>query len=218
MNKIKYLIFTLVLLLTTYNNVYAASCDSNDINRLREIANNVNVSYAFNDNAYDSDGEKIYDSFFLEISGVTNEIYFYLDDASSENYITYNKTNNGIYVYKNFPSGRYKWYIASSNCGNVLRNEDINILSFNVNSLDERCKDEKYSKEDVCDPWYQGDETLDDFIYDETYGIDINNISFLDKLISFISIYYYYFLFGFIVLILIIILLVKRNKERWSLE
>ena len=223
MNKFKYLFFTLLLFFIFFINVDADTCDSNDIKRLKEITKNVNVSYTLDDRVGE-DEYQTYNKFYLEISGITNEIYFYFDNTKNNNIYDdedeliiydYSKTDNGTIVLDGYSSGNYEIVIASSECGDILRNVKIKIPTFNKYSLDDRCKEDKYSYLDICDPWYDKAIYIDPIDLDKYFGE--SNKTLLSNLLYILKQYYYFTIIGVIMLILIIVLLFKLHKKRWSL-
>lgn len=209
MRKIKYICFSLFLLLIFINITYADTCDSNDIKRLREIANNVTVGYSLNQEAVNNNE---YDTFDVEVNGLTEDIYIYFDNYPE--HITYNDTDNGSVVFDYFYSGNFKLYIISYYCGTVLRTIDLNIPIYNTYSLDDRCKEDKYKDLDICDEWHQWD-TFDVDV--ESYFQDDMVLS-KDTVMDFFKKYYYIIgIIGVILIIFIILIIIKRRK-RWSLE
>lgn len=211
MKNIKYLIFTCCFLFLFNINVNAKSCDSSDISRLREIADEIEVNYVFKPNYEIS----YYNDFDLEVSGITDEVYIYFDEDMNEIF-NYKDSNDGNMSFDGYSSGDYKVFIASKNCGNLLREIEVVIPVFNQYSLDDRCKDSKYSNLDICDEWYEGyynvDSTnLDYYFYGE-------QDSFNDKIMNFINNNLIFVVcIGFVVIVFVIIFILKQRK-RWSLE
>lgn len=215
MNKTNYILFSFLLLLTTYTTTYAETCDREDIKRLKTLTNNVNVSYAIDNDAINN-GD--YDTFNVEISNLTDEMYFYFSTNIS-NYYKYSDTNNGTIIFK-YPSGEYDITIASKNCGTTLKKIKIDIPSFNVLSLDDRCKQEKYANLDVCNEWYQFEDSVidpEEEVNVDSYFMTEDNLD-IDNIMDFAKKYYYIFVILIIAIIFLLIITIRRHRKRWSLE
>ena len=143
MKKINFLI---ILVVFSFRFVNAEVCDSNDIARLKELANNVgyNSNYVGNDVMASSFQE--YDVSFY---GLTNELYITDYDDTFE---IYSNSNT-----RKFQSGVYDLDIYSTNCYTRLKTITVELPKFNEFSLNLNCALYKDDNLDVCDPWYQGD-------------------------------------------------------------
>lgn len=212
MKSIKYLIFTYCFLLLFNLDVYAKACDGSDISRLREIANDIEVNYVFN-----PDYEIGYfNDFNLEVSGITDEVYIYFDEEMNEIF-NFKDSIDGNMSFGGYSSGDYKVFIASKNCGNLLREVEIKIPVFNEYSLDDRCKKSKYSNLDICDEWYEGYYNVDSTNLDYYFEGEQNN-NFVGILLEFITNNVILVVLGSMVLFVILIIFVLRQRKRWSLE
>ena len=60
-----------------------------DIKRLKVLAENIEFTYEYNDNLYDEDGFKIYDTYKVIINNLTEELYVIEDktDVRRSDYI-----------------------------------------------------------------------------------------------------------------------------------
>ena len=137
MKKIMFLVIVLSVLFSN-SNVYAV-CDKADINRLKQIANGVEVTYEHN--VYGSlEGEdgllmSVYD---LVITGLTNEIY--IVDGDGNKYHHYDADENGV-INISTSSGERQIFIFSETCARtLLSTKTLNLPTFNFNSMSEECQ------------------------------------------------------------------------------
>jgi hypothetical protein len=206
--------------------VYAESCDSDDIKRLRVLASNIEITYEYNDNIYDSDGLMIYDTYNVFINNLTDELY--VVETNTSIVFKYNGDVSKAYL---VPSGKKTFKVYSNSCDTVLKTLYVTLPRFNYYSTDSNCE----GREDleVCGKFYDSsnldyseflsiivedenssnNNSNDDNIKDDGKDRDSNN-----KYIDFIKDNYIYCGIGIIVFILIIVLLILRHKKRGVLE
>ena len=155
--KLKYLLFTFIISLIYISPTYAESCDSDDIARLKNLANHVDISYSvmepFTTKEY---GTTITykDEYKLKISNINEEIYvLYTNKYNEKTTFEYdqNKGNNQIYLEYVAP-GKSTITLYSTQCKIALRNDTIYLLHYNEYYNDEKCKNLQ-NKIDVCKEW-----------------------------------------------------------------
>ncbi|MEE3344215.1 MAG: hypothetical protein VZS44_09015 [Bacilli bacterium] len=129
--------------------VNAASCDNDDIARLKGVAFNVSYNSEYIGNKSGSNDYQLYNVSFV---GLTDEIY-----VSDSNYSFFVYNNNEVIKMQ---SGNNSLEIYSKNCGDVrLKTLTINLPKFNNYSLSSDCSDIDIKEFELCDPWYQGNIT-----------------------------------------------------------
>lgn len=158
MRKIVSLLMVIVIFFFN-SNVYAA-CDKNDINRLKEIAKNVQITYEHNvygdiNSVNDSNTEltSIYD---IMITGLTDELYIVDNGGGRYNY---SDIKDDVISIKT-SSGEKKFFVFSKNCKNVVLDTRVfNLPKFNFNSLSEECQKEEFKDLDICQDFIQDNDS-----------------------------------------------------------
>lgn len=171
-----------------FDNVYAESCSTKELNTLKQLASNIKVSYELQDDTYNESHAYYYTISFLNL----NE-KFYL------------QSNGGvIYDYDEMPSRRLENYgegltyvfgiYASdkTNCsGTKIVTKKVYLPYYNDYSQKEECNgNEEF---ELCQPYYGGIIESDDYFYQKLneYKNKKNNgdkkseeATILDKIIS----------------------------------
>ena len=217
MKKIIMLLFITIICLFN-SNVYAEGvCDASNINRLKTLAKNVEITYEHNvygDVGSDDPEALIVSVFDFTVAGLTDELYI-VDDNFNKYY--YEEVVDGILNFISF-SGERKIYIYSKNCYNeILDTRTFNLPVFNFNSMSDECKKEEFRNLDICAEFINKNEVIQG---DEFKGVieQEREKSFLDKILNFVKDNALILLFGFIVLIVIIVFIVFRHYKRSALE
>lgn len=142
----KKIIFLVTLFLILIENVQA-SCSDDEITRLSKLANNVTVSYTYNEKT---------NKFMITFTNVTDDL--------SINDLTHNKyySNYPEVTIKNFNSGKHKFYIYASdkNCyESALSSKYIELPYYNKYYAYNECKNfEEYS---YCNKWLNSNLSYD---------------------------------------------------------
>lgn len=218
-----YLFIIFIFAIFLIPNVYAEDCDSTDIKRLRVLANDVDISYEYNDDIYDSDGFKIFDTYKVVVSNLSDELYV-IESKTNLDLRSYS-VNDGSITIDRLYSGNKSFKIYSKNCSNKLvRTYNVNLPKFNNYSNDPNC--EGHENLEVCQKFYDSS-NID---YEEFMSIidnsdrkadDVDNDKSKDenKYIKFIKDNYIYISIGSgVLIIIIIVLIVLRHKKRGALE
>ena len=220
-----YLFIIFIFSIFLIPNVYAEDCDSTDIKRLRVLANDVDISYEYNDDIYDSDGFKIFDTYKVVVSNLSDELYV-IESKTNLDLRSYS-VNDGSITIDRLYSGNKSFKIYSKNCSNkLLKTYSIKLPEFNNYSTDFNC--EGHEDIEVCQKFYDSS-NIDYYEFMEMIEKGDNedkdkdstdtNIKENNKFIEFIKDNYIYISIGGGVLILIIIvLIILRHKKRGALE
>ena len=146
-----YLLIIITFMLSLMNNVYAEDCDSTDIKRLRVLANDVDISYEYNDDIYDNDGFKIYDTYKIVVSNLSDELYV-IESKTNLDLRSYSVVDGSITIDRLY-SGNKSFKIYSKNCSNkLLKTYSIKLPKFNNYSTDPNC--EGHEDIEVCQKFY----------------------------------------------------------------
>lgn len=203
MRNIKYLVFTLFLFVFLCFDVSAATCDSNDIARLKEIAKNVTVTYEYDRESSDLGSFGLY---LVTVSGLTEEIYGIVDLGSEQKGFFYTDDNSGV-VEKHFTNGSNKLNIYSTDCQEVIRTIKVELPYYNDFSTYEQCDgisgDELY----VCN------EFLDKQISYSTFENEIKKYkNNLKEEVKKTNVYSKWFLVIGIVVVLVVLICIGVRK------
>lgn len=184
--------------------VYADVCDTADVQRLKEMAKNVDVDYE-----YINDGDTD-NAYYISFIGLTDELTIIVDGKE----YTYDDVNNsnGSFV---FNSGTHQFEIYSVHCPDILLDTmNIQLPRFNVYSRTSECKQLKKYNLKVCDEWYQAE--LNDssfFNVVNQYLEKEESSSFFDTIVSFLKKYYLFFIGGLFLIIFIVIGIIVHKKR-----
>ena len=211
-----YLLVLFISLFSFSSNVFADICDNEYIKDLKELAEQVSVTYEYLDNKSDLYKEnntkdtfnpKLTDDvYYANVDLISNKLYFVL--ASKK------------YSYKTEPiklvvgSGNLELEIRSRECWNEkLRTISLKLPKYNTYSYRIECDDLKGFNLDVCDPWYQG--TVTENIFEEEVSKYLANDE--NVIINFLKNNYLYFCF-FGVLLVILVVVFKGYRKKNVLE
>lgn len=222
----KYLLIVTVLFLCFSKAVKAESCDEEDIQRLKVIANNIEITYEYNDDVKDVNGLKVYDTYTVHFNNMSDEIY--IIETKSDKMYYYTEIKDGYLTFGNINSGQKIFKFYSTKCDKALGTKNIDLPKFNYYSTDPNCE----GKEDleICQKFYDtsnleysdfynkiveyenaGEQNVDDESDDE-------NNQFIETAIQFVKDNYIYIGIGVVAIVLIIVLLVIRHRKRGVLE
>ena len=216
-----YLLIIITFMLSLMNNVYAEDCDSTDIKRLRVLANDVDISYEYNDDIYDDDGFLIYDTYKVIISNLSDELYV-IESKTNLDLRNYS-VNDGSITIDRLYSGNKSFKIYSRNCSNkLLKTYSIKLPKFNNYSTDPNC--EGHENLDICQKFYDSSnvdyyEFMEMINNSDNKDTDDNKSKDENKYIKFIKDNYIYIsIGGGVLIIIIIVLIILRHKKRGALE
>ena len=217
MRYFRYLFLIFILSIMFINNINAEVCNADEIKRLKEIANNVTVTYDYDE---ERDENGIYGYYLVTVSGLTEEIY---GQTSLDNEIFrfhYSSENGGVDSYNLFSDIR-EINIYSSKCDDKkLRTLKLDYPYYNIYHTYSEC--ENISGDDL----YVCGKFTDKKISYSTFMNEINKYNKSDKkkndsdefLVNFIKKYFYIVIVGVIVLILFIIRLIRFWKNKHVLD
>ena len=216
-----YLLIIITFMLSLMNNVYAEDCDSTDIKRLRVLANDVDISYEYNDDIYDEYGIKIHDTYKVVISNLSDELYV-IESKTNLDLRNYS-VNDGSITIDRLYSGNKSFKIYSRNCSNkLLKTYSIKLPKFNNYSTDPNC--EGHENLDICQKFYDSSnvdyyEFMEMINNSDNKDTDDNKSKDENKYIKFIKDNYIYIsIGGGVLIIIIIVLIILRHKKRGALE
>lgn len=216
-----YFLIIITFMLSLMNNVYAEDCDSTDIKRLRVLANDVDISYEYNDDIYDEYGIKIHDTYKVVISNLSDELYV-IESKTNLDLRNYS-VNDGSITIDRLYSGNKSFKIYSRNCSNkLLKTYSIKLPKFNNYSTDPNC--EGHENLDICQKFYDSSnvdyyEFMELLEKSDNENKDNDNKKKDSKYIKFIKDNYIYIsIGGGVLIILIIVLIILRHKKRGVLE
>lgn len=203
--KCKYLIFTLILAFLFITPIHAETCDKEDIARLKNLAEHVDVSYAVMAE-YQEEGQTIKDRYYTQLSNLTEELYAKNKDTE---YTYTDKNTKEPYV----KPGTETIYIYSSKCNTKLTTITLSLPYYNYNYNDNEC--ENINKE-FCQEWTLS--KIDESTYKkelEKYK-NINNPK--ETIENILNSNLIYIVIGIIVVIVLIIIITIVNKKRNELK
>ena len=228
MKKIKYILFTFLILSLSILSAYA-ECTKEEINTLKQEANKIKVTYKHL-GSYTNDENIVIDYLFdLTFNNINADMYIKLNDEE------WKEIQNNKIIIKNIASGTYIFKINSLNCQETISNIKVKIPTFNSYSLDPLCEGIDSNDFPLCSKYleYQPSyETFKSKVEEYKKGIEKkeenntekeNNISIiqiLNKILDFITRYQLYLIIvlSLILIMLILIIIIKRRKKRGVLK
>lgn len=210
------IVIVIVFILLFNSNVYAESCDSTDIQRLRVVADDVDISYDYLDNYYE-DGFLVNGVFKITINNISDELYIVEsnDNLDLRNY----SINDGSIAIEKMYTGDKNFKIYSKECGKLLKSIRIKLPYYNSLYEDDVCKDYK-DKIDECSKL-----TDSVYTYSDVYtAVNKNNVITDDnndeKRTNFFNSKLFYTICGGVLLFIVIfvILIINRRRKRGRLE
>jgi len=228
MNRSKYLIFFLVVLIMSFSSVYA-SCTNEEINNLKQEVNNVKITYKHLKD-YEIDGETTNNHFEVTIKNLPGDIYISLLDGNIK-YTNIEEEIKDIYT-----SGTWNFEFYSNKCNIKINEIKVKLPKYNPYSEEPLCEGIDGNDFPLCGKYYDYNVNYDSFEtqvkhYRATHKIEetkqddniknkINIEEIINKIIDFIKTNYLYLIVVLVVVILItiIIIIVKKRKKRGVLK
>ncbi|MGN1267884.1 MAG: hypothetical protein ACI4U0_00030 [Candidatus Aphodocola sp.] len=209
MKKIKLLILFIVCYVFSITYVDAEVCDEADVERLKVLAQDVEVSYD-----YIGDDE-LFDRYQISVAGLFDELMVSFDGHD----YYYDSTQEGsLSFYRN--SGTYSFEFYSTSCPYIiLTTKNIKLPKFNMYSQTSECQKLKDYKLDICDEWYQSQINDVTFysIINQYLSEDNTNISYSERIKKFFD-EYYLIMTGVGIAIIVIVVGIIIHRKRSVLE
>lgn len=225
MKKIRKVLFIIIMLLINNAYVNAAVCDDDNIDKLKERASKVNITYEMDNDYVNENGEKEKGVYKIIVTGLEEYTSIRIRDLNINE--KYTSDNQGNIIIKNVESGIKKVSIYFDICDALLITKTLNIPIFNKYSQREECNG--ITDLDVCmeDYKYQLNEgTFQKKIkeYKEAKEQEENEIKkeskisiFFNNFVEFLKNYYLYII-GIIVLVVSLTIYIVVKKKRYTLE
>ena len=226
MKKASYIFITIICLLIANKNVRSYSLEE-ELKPYKEEANEIVISFQYNENYVDSSGNKKNGMFNLKISNLTENLKIKIDNEDTFYY--YKNTNNGELLFEGVESGIKKIHVYSVRHPSFLKTITINIPKYNYYSEREECKEIGEENLDVCNKWYKYELNETTFLKkikdyqkeQEEIKKEIKEISlikqFFDNIVEFLKSYIVYIVVS-IIIIAGTVIYIKIRKKKYSLE
>lgn len=228
MKKIKYILFTILILILSTLSVNA-ECTKEELNTLKQEANKIKVTYKHLGAIEVEGGVKEYNHFTITFKNINED--FYMSDVYNGKY-EIDKDNSLSFE---TTTGSYKYFVNSKKCESKISEIRVKIPKFNTYSLDPLCKSIDSTDFPLCGKYYDYEVSYDTFkrkaeeykMAHEIKNDDSKNTNeqfsikiILNKILEFITNYQIYIItaLGILLLILIIIIIVSKKKKRGVLE
>lgn len=228
-------VFKLILLFALFAipEIANASCDSNELYRLKKLASNVSYKYDYTEKFLKDGYSEV--TFEITVTNVFDSLYvkFVEDGTNLENKIVLNKVNNEVKINNLKPGTTHRFEVyASSSTGCVderLFSFYVNLPSFNKFYSDELCKNSSENK--YCKKWTnlviseeEFKKTLKEYNEskisnedEEEYKPTKRKYEDLENIILFLNQYVFYVCIPLIIICIIGISYLK-NKDNYNLK
>ena len=227
MKKIKYILFTfLILFLSTLS--VSAKCTESELNTLKQESNKIQVIYKHLGAVETTTGTD-YSRFKITIKNIDDDFKIYIPTYEIEL-----EQTDGVSEYE-LSTGNWTLEVYSKKCEEEVRSISFRLPTFNQYSLDPLCEGIDGDDFKLCGKYLEYQVSYDTFKrkveeYKATHEIkkDDNKIEedqfsikiIFNKILEFIINYQIYIIIalGVLLLILIIIIIVLKKKKRGVLE
>lgn len=201
MKKVLFLTIFMFIMTLNIGVVNAVACDDEDMARLRGLAEGVSYNAKFIGDTGTAESMQDYEVNFI---GLTNEIY--VGDIY-RTFSIYNDSEKRI-----IQSGETDLEIFSKNCNHVrIKTITLKLPKYNTYASLAECSSEENKNLYVCDPWYSGKITKEEFldaVVDDGDIYETENSSKINLLKN------KYVLFGLVVIVIsLIVVIIIRNKR-----
>lgn len=198
----------LCFLLLYSGNVFADTCSQEDVTRLRTLASYIEVNYEY------IKEEEIYS---IDITGLTEELF--IEDVTNSKIYKVNDLVDGSIVFST-EIGNLSLKVYTSSCYfNTLRTINLKLPKYNIYSEYEICRELEKFQIDMCDPWYDGEASLD-ILLEKKYELmeEEEKFNIQDTLLFILEEYLVFVIIGGLVLIGLLVWLIIRRRNRSVLE
>lgn len=193
----KKLFLFMALMFMSILNVSAEACDTEDIKRLKELAEGVEITYELQE-PHDNGETVIYDYYTIKVSGLTEEIFIY--DEKNNIYYTFND-NEKTFV----DSGLKKFVVKANGCSNILKTIKLKLPYYNSYYTSSYCMENK--NVDICKKW------VDTKVDEGQFVEEINSSNTVEEQ-SFIKGHSLEIIIGIaLIFIIVIVIIIKRRRE-----
>ena len=203
MKRNLFLVIITLLFIFNINCVKAETCDNADIERLKQLANMVDISYEWYYNDYYN-----YGSYDVNIYNITDELYIVDED---KNEYRYSDVNESGFIYDSANDGTTTYKVYSASCNKKLRSITVDLPKFNFYAYYDECEGISGDELDVCDEWYSGDLDYNTFISKvEQYNNSEDNN---ERKNIFQKYYLHIIVVGVVILVLVTAFVILRRKR-----
>lgn len=226
MNKINKILLTLILLLSFS---YAkADCSEEELTKLKEEADKIEITYKHLGKYTNEIGEEFYDRFNVKVINISNDFYIIIDDNSDDKLAPQNNS-----IEKRLITGSWKFNIYSNKCTEKIDSIDVKIPKFNMYSLDPLCEGVDGEDFELCGKYYNYYISYEDFKqrveryrYINKIGIENGqnnkkeNSNLINKIFELIKPYKIYILYivPSIIIFIVLIYVILKRKNRGVLK
>ncbi len=215
MKKIIFCIFMLIFGLST---VYC-DCTSSDIEKYKQEADSINISYKVDKDATDAFDAPMYDAYIVTIKNLYEN--YYIEDTESgtrigKDYLYEGETaDNNTYVTENLTSGIKKIKVYHNECNALIKTIELKLPVYNVYNEDPLCDNVDKKKVKYCSKWLEKPITYEEF-YDEVskYKEDNATKDFMGNVLNFLKNNYLTVIVAISIFVIIIVLTSILKKKR----
>ena len=227
MKCIKYIIFTILILLTNIF-IIDASCTEEEISNLKKEVEKIKITYKHMGKV-EYEEYTAYNIFEVTVKNLTEDFYIKITELEEEIKVFPTNGEGKLKIY----NGSWNFYVYSNKCDTKLDTIKVVIPRFNEYSLDPLCEGIDGEDFPLCGKYYEYNVSYSNFkervtYYRDTHNIkkeDINrenknNNNYIEYLISYLLNYRLYIIIGLIAILLILIPIIvyKRTKKRGVLQ
>ena len=226
MKNIRYIFFTIIILLIGIFHV-EASCTDEELSILKQAADKIKITYKHLGKVEDEEGSYHYNDFEVNIKNISDDLYI-LTLANTIKLIPEKQQ-----IKTTLSSGLWSLNLYSIKCDQKIDEISVSIPKFNEYSLDPLCDGINGDDFPLCGKYYEY------YVSYENFKIRVNNyrathkqednkdnvkenylIVLLNKIIDFIVEYRFHLSISLLVILLVLVVLVitRKQKSRGVLE
>ena len=224
--KKKNFIITIILLCLFINHV-SASCNTEELNTLKQQVSKVKITYQHLGAITKEDGSVTYDEFLVTTKNIPEDIYIHLYPMTSQKF---EDSEEGLNI--KLTTGNWEYNFYSSKCDTYIDTLKINLPKFNIYSLDPLCNDIDSKEFKLCSKYYEYDVSREDFeqrinAYRKAHiqenkktEAEQKTSNIINLVMNFISKYNNYILISLAIILFILVLIsyITRKKNKKILQ
>lgn len=231
MKKIKYILFTVLILILSTLSVNA-ECTKEELNTLKQEANKIKVTYKHLGSNVDDEGTVVDYMFSLTFSNINDDMYIRIDDYNEE----WKEVKDNKITIDKIATGKYRFSVYSNICQEKIGNINVKLPKFNSYSLDPLCDGINTDEFPLCSKYLEYQPSYETFVKkieeykkakekkpDDNNNNNTDDSTFtkiLNQIINFITKYQIYIISALTIILIVLVILIisSKKKKRGVLE
>lgn len=202
MKKYIYILFIIFNFFLFNSSVNAVDCDSNDINRLKQLSKRITYQYDYIGKVDYKATSQTYEVYFENLD---NDFFVTIEEKDTV--LSFDSDNQKLRI----ESGKRQFKIYSKKCTASLDYITIDLPKYNEYTETVFCNEHR--GEAICDSWYDGDITEREFQKIVKSFEEKENVSDKKTIFDYIKDYLFIIIFGVVIIIILLVLYIKKRLK-----